>query len=245
MGEAVSRVMSERVRAHLLAHPAETDDQAAAALGLTAGSVATYRSWLRTDGHAIPSTRRRLSPDELAEAIDLLDSGRATADVARRFGLRWGALVMHLLRRGYSVRQVRQGGVFTTPALLNLLGYSIGYRGKFVARLRRAGLRMRRANNRAPWLIAHVDFMEWLATPAARELIRPEQIADPGWREYAREAMAGKVPTPTPIDVALLRGPVKHLCVGCGAEVSGPGKRCKSCAQLGNQNARRSSKVAA
>lgn len=235
--------VSERVRAYLLANPAEPIRQLAAALAIKPRSVIAYRSLLRRQGHALPHGRRMLSPDAVTDAIDLLDSGRTTADVAQRFGVTRDGLVMHLYRRGYRIQAIRSSGVFTTPAILALLGYSIGYRIKFVAKLRRAGLKMRRANRRAPWLIAHVDFMEWLATPAARELVRPEQFTDPDWREYAREAMAGKVPTPTPIDVALLRGPVTHFCE-CGQEVSGPGKRCKSCAQLGNQNARRSSKVA-
>lgn len=178
-----------KARAWLLAHPLADAREAARELGVTIGTIRTYRSRLIAAGLL---TRHGMDV-KLRAVRDGLAEGRKVRALASDLGVHPQTVTWRLRRLDTTAYDARREHVYSGRELAVLFGYAPDSGGSYrwLARLQAAGLTPRHSGRRRHWRVTAEEVMRFLESPGSRALIKLQRIKDPDWRAYAERARAG------------------------------------------------------
>jgi len=174
--------IADRHRAAILANPHDRSPAFAASLGISVGTLRSYRSCLIKAGE-IPSIRNRIDLDEVRE---LVEQGLDMPAVARKLKVSAGGIKYAARKTGTWLEDMRRDRVYTAKEVAaGILGYCPQYAATLIRSLKAAGLTVRQRRRRAPHRITADALMAFLARPDCP--IPLERIADPDWRAFVED----------------------------------------------------------
>lgn len=191
-----STYVPPKAKAWLLAHPTARICEATAALGITTGTVRTYRYRLI----ALGMLARHGMDAKLRAVCDEIKEGRKVREIAVCLGISPTAVSWRLARMDTCMLDARRDLVYSGRELAAMFGYAPDSAGSYrwLARLQAAGLTPRHPGARRHWRVTAEQLMAFLESPASWSLIKLARMRDADWQTYAEQARAGAYAVPKP-----------------------------------------------